>query len=139
MQPGGRCPEHSPKWNRVSLDGYPVKADGSREGVGGSELALVPTVSLGGSRSRPHLPLWIDLDPGRPPEVQRIPCSFGSGVLNTAFPGHHDDTGRCSLAYGPSDRYLVLTPPASPSRCFPLVILSFYFGRRTRESWSAGL
>lgn len=64
MPLGGGCTEYSSKWNRVSLDGYPVKADGSREGVGGSELALVPTVALEGSHSRPYLPLWIDLDLG---------------------------------------------------------------------------
>lgn len=76
MQLGGGCQEYSPKWNRVSLDG-----GGNREGVGGSELAPVPAMSLGGSRSRPSLPLWIDLDLGRPPEVQRMLKQYTFGLL----------------------------------------------------------
>jgi hypothetical protein len=48
---GRRMSRGQPEWNPVSLDSYPVKADGNFERVGGSELALIPAVSRGGSHS----------------------------------------------------------------------------------------
>lgn len=47
------------------------KQMGSREGVGGSELALVLCL-LEKAVSQPYLPLWVDLDLRRLSEVQRI-------------------------------------------------------------------